>query len=161
MTREDFGVGYRFPAVSRSLTREAIIKYHHLLEFLTKGSTASSDGGIHTSVEFAKQHGFADLVAPGMMTTNWLSQWLTEVFGDGYVKGGSLQTNYLKPVLAGDSVTMNMEVTRIASEVSGLMVDLGLRCENQKGEIVTIGTASVLVHQRPSAHFEEAHSILQ
>ena len=55
----------------------------------------------------------------------------------------SQSLHFRKPVLIGDAVTAEIEVTEVGA--GGRVFSFGTRCLNQKGEIVLSGEARVLM----------------
>jgi acyl dehydratase len=58
---------------------------------------------------------------------------------------GTLDLRFIKPVVAGDTVTAKGKVTERQAEAKGTRVSLEVWCENQNGDKTAIGTGGVLV----------------
>ena len=99
---------------------------------------------IHTDVEWAKQKGFAAPLAQGLMSTAYVSQMMVELLGEGFVKGGRINVSFIKPVLAGDTLTMHGAVRTKEAEGAHTRVTVEFWCESQRGEKTLVGTASGL-----------------
>ena len=145
MSIKDLKVGEQLPSRSKVVTQERMTKYSDMLFSTVSGKRQSSGKNIHTDADFARAQGLPGTVADGMISTAWLSAMLVEFFGQGYLRGGKLTTTYTKPVYAGDKLTLKAIVQEKVPEGSVMRINLEVWCENQKGEKVTVGTASALV----------------
>ncbi len=66
-----------------------------------------------------------------------VSRALTETYGPGWASGGTLTGLYLKPVVAGDTVRVQLRVT----ERGDASVDHAVEVLNQDDELVLVGQA--------------------
>ncbi len=83
----------------------------------------------------------------GVMRTNWILHYLTNWVGDdGFVWKESDQSRKFN--YHGDVQWIKAKVTRKYQDGPRNAVDLEVWCENQRGEIATPGTASVLLPSR-------------
>jgi acyl dehydratase len=99
---------------------------------------------IHTDAEWAKKKGFAAPLAQGLMSTAYVSQMMVDLLGEGFVKGGRINVAFIKPVLAGDTLTMHGAVRSKEAEGARTRVTVEFWCESQRGEKTLVGTASGL-----------------
>jgi acyl dehydratase len=99
---------------------------------------------IHTDAEWAKKKGFAAPLAQGLMSTAYVSQMMVDFLGEGFVKGGRINASFIKPVLAGDTLTMHGAVKSKDTEGAQTRVTVEFWCENQQGVKTMVGTASGL-----------------
>jgi len=99
---------------------------------------------IHTDAEWAKKKGFAAPLAQGLMSTAYVSQMMVDLLGEGFVRGGKLNVAFIKPVLAGDTLTMHGAVKSKEAEGDKVRVTVEFWCESQRGEKTLVGTASGL-----------------
>lgn len=100
---------------------------------------------IHTDESWARAKGFRAPLAQGMMSTAYVSEMMTRFLGAGFVKGGTLSMAFIKPVYAGDRLTVHGAVTDKRGENGGTRVVVEVWCENQHGEKTAVGTASGLI----------------
>jgi acyl dehydratase len=100
---------------------------------------------IHNDAEFARKEGFPRPIADGVIVTAWIEAELRELFGAGYFKGGRLMTKFIKPVFAGDSITIKMAIKEKIPDGSATRINLDILCHNQKHDVVTVATGSGLV----------------
>ena len=141
----DLPMGYEFPSRVNSVTQERVRVYSDLHLSTAEGRFMLHPKSIFTDEEFAKGQGLPGTVAPGMIYAAWVSAMLVDLFGEGYVKGGRLHTKFIKLVCPGDVLTLRAIVTDKVAEGSAIRFSLEVRCENQRGEPVLVGTASALV----------------
>ena len=99
---------------------------------------------IHTDAEWAKKKGFAAPLAQGLMSTAYVSQMMVDFLGEGFVRGGKINASFIKPVLAGDTLTMHGAVKSKEAEGPHTRVTVEFWCVSQRGEKTMVGTASGL-----------------
>ena len=105
---------------------------------------------IHSDEAWARQKGFRAPLAQGMMSTAYVSEMMTQLLGAGFIKGGTMSMTFIKPVYAGDRLTVHGVVTEMRPENGGARVVVEVWCENQNGEKTAVGTASgLLLEARP------------
>ncbi|MGG3738459.1 MaoC family dehydratase [Aeribacillus pallidus] len=98
---------------------------------------------IHIDKEYAKNTRFKERIAHGLLTSSLLSQLLGM-----YLPGkGSIymeQTlRFTAPVYIGDTITATATVQEFIEEKN--IIKLLTECRNQKGELVLMGSAVMLV----------------
>jgi phosphate acetyltransferase len=100
---------------------------------------------IHSDEAFARKKGFRAPLAQAMMSTAYVSELMTRFAGAGFVKGGTMAMTFIKPVLAGDTLTVRGVVKETQPEGARTRVVVEVWCENQHGEKTAVGTASGLL----------------
>lgn len=105
----------------------------------------SAGNRIHYDPEFARAQGLPGPIATGEMTTAYLSELLTRVFGAAWVRGGRLNMKFIHPTYAGDTVRVHGRVTKKTSLAGGTEFELDVWCENQTGQILTAAQAGVVI----------------
>ena len=100
---------------------------------------------IHSDEAFARKKGFRAPLAQAMMSTAYVSELMTRFVGAGFVKGGTMSMTFIKPVLAGDRLTVRGVVKERRAENGRTRVMVEVWCENQDGDKTAVGTASGLV----------------
>jgi phosphate acetyltransferase len=100
---------------------------------------------IHSDEAFARKKGFRAPLAQAMMSTAYVSELMTRFAGAGFVKGGTMAMTFIKPVLAGDTLTVRGVVKEKRPEGARTRVIVEVWCENQHGEKTAVGTASGLL----------------
>ncbi len=97
---------------------------------------------IHTDEDWARAKGFRAPLAQAMMSTAYVSELMTKFLGAGFVKGGKLSMTFIKPVYAGDRLTVHGVVRERRVEDGVTRVAVEVWCENQHGDKTAVGTAS-------------------
>jgi acyl dehydratase len=100
---------------------------------------------IHTDRTIALESGLAGPIAQGLMSTGYLSQLLTNFFGTDWFDRGWTSHAFIKPVFAGDRLTVHARIQESRHEEKGTRLMLDVWCRNQVGDLTTVGTASALV----------------
>jgi 3-hydroxybutyryl-CoA dehydratase len=97
---------------------------------------------IHTDAEWARQKGFRAPLVQAMMSTGYVSQMMMQFASTGFVKGGSMSVSFIKPVYAGDTLTVRGRVKSREPQGKATRVTVEVWCENQDGVKTMVGTAS-------------------
>jgi 3-hydroxybutyryl-CoA dehydratase len=132
---EELDVGYELMPVVK----------HMSLERMSRPLMAGSNP-IHYDAEFAEKAGLPAPIATGVMSAAFLSEMLTGAFGVEWIRGGTMDVKFIRPIYAGDTVTAHGRITAKAEAGTGVRVALNIWCDTQRGEPVTVGTASVVLH---------------
>jgi acyl dehydratase len=99
---------------------------------------------IHTDPEWARKKGFKDVIAQAMMSTAYVSQMMVNFLGEGFVKGGTISVSFIKPVIAGDTLTVHGMIRSREPDGDRTRVTVECWCQNQDGIKTMVGTASGL-----------------
>ena len=138
---EDVEVGREMPA----LVKEPIQQIQ-----LTRYAGASGDfNPIHQDDAFAKAAGMGGVFAHGMLSMGFVAQSVTDWLGAGSVK--KIGVRFAGLVRLGDVITCRGTVAAKRPANDGQaenLVDLELWAENQKGEKVITGRATVALVAR-------------
>ena len=126
-------VGEELPALTKEPTQRRIDVY-----------SGVKPRSIHTDEAWAHQKGFRTTLAQGMMSTAYVSEMMTRLLGAGFVKGGTLSMAFIKPVYAGDRLTVHGVVKETRPEGAGTRLVVEVWCQNQHGEKSAVGTATGL-----------------
>ena len=116
---------------------------------LTKYAGASGDfNPIHQDDAFAKAAGMGGVFAHGMLSMGFVAQSVTDWVGVGRVR--RISVRFAALVRLGDVITCHGRVAakRAAQGHDDGQVDLDLWAENQKGEKVVTGRATVTLPSR-------------
>jgi len=100
----------------------------------------ASRRSIHDDKDAARDAGFVAPIAAGEQTVAVMAQFLADNFGMRFVRGGRIEVALTKPVLFGDTLTSHARIDRIVGDERA---ELKIRVENQRGEDVLVGSASV------------------
>jgi acyl dehydratase len=114
---------------------------------LTRYAGASGDfNPIHQDDEFAKAAGMGGVFGHGMLTMGFVAQAVTDWAGAGTVK--KLGVRFAGLVRLKDVITCKGRVLGKSSKNGRHLVDVELWAENQKGEKVLTGKATVALPSR-------------
>ena len=131
---EAVAVGQELPALVKEMSQRRIDVY-----------SGVRPRSIHTDEAWAHQKGFRTTLAQGMMSTAFASEMMTRLLGAGFVRGGTLSMAFIKPVYAGDRLTVRGVVKETRPEGGRTRVVVEVWCENQHGEKTAVGSASGLI----------------
>lgn len=125
--------------IVRSVTQERMTAYSE------DSANALRGQSIHVQEEAARAAGFPTTVAQGLMSADYISELMTGALGQGWILAGRLSLAFVRPVLCGDTVTATGRLAETIDEGAFLRRVYDVWCENQRGEVVTVGRASGLV----------------
>jgi len=100
---------------------------------------------IHSDEAWARQKGFRACLAQGMMSTAYVSQLMVKLLGPGFATGGTMSMAFIKPVYAGDRLTVHGVIKDRPPDNGATRVVVDVWVENQHGEKTAVGHASGLV----------------
>ena len=114
---------------------------------LTRYAGASGDfNPIHQDDEFAKAAGMGGVFAHGMLSMGFVGQVVTDWAGAGQIR--KLGVRFVGLVRLKDTVTCRGRVLARSSKDGVNLVDLEVWAENQKGDKVVTGKATVALPTR-------------
>jgi acyl dehydratase len=132
LTQDTPAVGQALPTLVKEITQRKIDAY-----------SGVRPRSIHSDEAWARTKGFRAPLAQGMMSTAYVSEMMTRLLGAGFVQGGTISMAFIKPVYAGDRLTVHGVVKERRQEADGTTrVTVEVWCENQDGEKTAVGTAS-------------------
>jgi acyl dehydratase len=135
---EDVAVGAELPALVKGPIQQIQ---------LTRYAGASGDfNPIHQDDEFARAAGMGGVFAHGMLTMGFVAQALTDWAGAGTVR--RLGVRFTGLVRLKDTVTCRGRVLAKSSKDDVHLVDLEVWAENQRGEKVVTGRATLTLPSR-------------
>ena len=126
-------VGDVLPPLSKTISQRQIDCY-----------SGVRPNSIHTDPEWARKKGFAAPLVQAMMSTAYVSQMMVQFLGAGFVKGGKISVAFVKPVLAGETLTVHGTIKSKEGEGKATRVIVEVWCENREGVKTMVGTASGL-----------------
>jgi len=125
--------------VVRTLTAEGMTAYSEDSANAVRGTS------IHVQPEAAKKAGFGTTVAQGLMSADYISEMMTTALGKDWFENTKLSLAFLRPVLAGETLTANGRLAEAMEEGAVVRRVYQVWCENGAGEAVTAGTATALL----------------
>src|SRR6266705_2742465 len=126
-------IGQKLPSLTKEISQRKIDAY-----------SGVRPRSIHTDEAWARAKGFRVPLAQGMMSTAYVSEMMTSFLGAGFVKGGTISMAFVKPVYAGDRLTVHGVVKDRQPENGDTRVTVEVWCVNQGDQTTAIGTASGL-----------------
>ena len=135
---EDVKVGDELPALVKGPIEQIQ---------LTRYAGASGDfNPIHQDDAFAKAAGMGGVFAHGMLSMGFVAQAVTDWAGAATVR--KIGVRFAGLVRLKDTVTCRGRVLATTARDGGGLVDLEVWAENQRGEKVVTGTATVALPAR-------------
>jgi 3-hydroxybutyryl-CoA dehydratase len=125
-------------AITRTLTQDK------MTAFAEDSANSQRGTSIHVQPEAAKAAGFSTTVAHGLITSEYISDLMIREIGKGWLLAGRLSVAFVGSPLCGDTITTNGRLVERIDEGSFERLVYEVWCENQRGEAVTVGTASGL-----------------
>ena len=138
-SRTEISIGQNIPSVTKSITENSI------LGFESTGILEREN--IHNNPEMAaKRLGTTYTLASGRMSITFASECLRKFFGtEIFNHTGTVNLKFLRPVKAGDAITVTGTVSRTEEIESGTRVSIDLFCDNQDGNRTAIGIGTAVV----------------
>src|SRR5262245_33114960 len=135
-TRGESGtaVGQSLPSLVKDVSQRRIDAY-----------SGVKPRSIHSDDAWARQKGFRTCLAQGMMSTAYVSQMMVKLLGPGFARGGTMSMAFIKPVYAGDRLTVRGVIKDRQPENGGTRVVVEVSVANQHGEKTAVGHASGLL----------------
>ena len=140
---EDFQLGEKFHISPKTMTDA---------RFLSFAEITGDAHPIHYDDEYAKTTRFGKRVAHGLLVTAMTAVGasdLSPLLEGSIVAFVEQSSRFLKPVLIGDTITPEIEVTELVPKTDMGLLRLTTRVKNQHGEVVLEGMHAYLVKKRP------------
>jgi hypothetical protein len=103
-----------------------------------------TEENIHTDDAYARSQGLPGIIADGMISTNWIYDFLLDTFGSAALRNARLRTKYIKPILEDVVVVCCLRVTNItAEEPNCSRFSLDVWCEDLAENKLTVGDATI------------------
>ena len=130
----DIHQGDSLPSVVKHITQREINLY----------AEASGDfNPIHIDESFAAQTPLGGTIAHGMLILAYVSEMMTEAFGESWLSGGKLSVRFKTPARPKDTITTSGKIDSIEYKEDVPYINCSLESCNQKGETVITGGAVV------------------
>ena len=121
-----------FPLLSKVITAEKMARY-------------SGAGNIHSDDAKAKSSGLGGAIVQGGQLVGYLNEMMARLLGDGFVRGGEISVTFIQAARPGDTLTTHGTVKSTSLVDGRERVECEVWLENQRGEKLTVGTASGFV----------------
>ena len=132
-------IAQAIPSVTKPITENSILGFE---------STGILDReNIHNNPEMAaKRLGTTYTLASGRMSITFASECLRKFFGtEIFNHTGTVNLKFLRPVKAGDTITVTGAVSGTEEIESGTRVSVDLFCDNQDGNRTAVGIGTAVV----------------
>ncbi|MGE0824423.1 MAG: MaoC family dehydratase [Candidatus Binatia bacterium] len=142
---EDFSLGEKFSIPAKTMTDA---------HFLFFAGMTGDNHPIHYDDEYAKTTRFGKRVAHGLLVASMTASGaspLSPMLEGSIIAFVEQSSRFLKPVLIGDTITPELEVTELIPKTNAGLLRLTTRVRNQRGELVLEGTHAYLIKKRPQA----------
>lgn len=131
-------VGHTIRGRQRTVARERILAF--------SGGPLSADSwprkNHHTDDAYARARGLPSARVSGTQYLGYVCGLLVDLFGDSWLRSGSISAKYVAPVNPGDTLHPVVTVTSKEPIDDGVRFGLAVRCENDLGQEVLVGTAT-------------------
>jgi acyl dehydratase len=131
---EPITIGQKLPSLVKEISQRRIDAY-----------SGVRPRSIHSDEAWARQKGFRTCLAQGMMSTAYVSQMMVKLVGPGFARGGTMSMAFIKPVYAGDRLTVHGVIKDKQRENGATRVTVEVWVENQHGEKTAVGQATGLL----------------
>lgn len=126
--------GDSLPSVVKHITQKDINLY----------AEASGDfNPIHVDEAFAAQTPLGGTIAHGMLILAYLSEMMTEAFGDCWLESGKLSVRFKAAARPKDTIAAKGKIDSIEQKEGVSLINCSVECCNQKGETIIVGGATV------------------
>ncbi len=139
---EDFAIGERFRAPSKTLTDA---------HFLFFSGLTGDNHPLHYDVEYAKNTRFGRPVAHGLMLAAMTALGagvLAPLVQESIIAFVEQSTRFLAPAFVGDTIYPELEVAELTPKTTTGLLVFASRLMNQRGEIILEGRHTYLIKRR-------------
>jgi acyl dehydratase len=135
---KDFQLGDSIPTRSYHITKEIIEKY-------TIDAVGKITKNIHTDDETARKAGLPRAVAQSRYAMCYISETMIDLFGADWFLSGELAVALTRLIFPGDTATLGGRLQERRKDGARERLIFEVWLENQAGEKVIAGTASVAI----------------
>ena len=134
MKLTEIQIGQNLPGRVKLITQDEINLY----------ARASRDfNPIHIDPVFAMQTATKGTIAHGMLVLAYVSQMMTEAFGENWLSGGRFNIRFKAPARPADLLTIQGKVEKIEKQGLQTQIVCSVICSNQNNEANITGEAVV------------------
>ncbi len=129
----------QIPSVTKKITTDSILQFE---------STGILDRqNIHNNPELAaKRLGTTYTLASGRMSVTFAAEILRKFFGpEVFNHTGTVNLKFLRPVKAGDTISVTGSVSGTEEIEVGTKVSVDLFCDNQDGDRTAVGIGTAVI----------------
>ena len=138
-SRTDIKPDQAIPTLTKSITEKSI------LQFESCGILDREN--IHNNPELAaKRLGTTYTIASGRMSITFAAESLRRFFGpEVFNHTGTVNLKFLRPVKAGDTITLTGAVSGTEETEDGTKISVDLFCDNQDGNRTAVGVGTAVI----------------
>lgn len=114
------------------------------LQLALYASAGADHNPIHVDEEAAKAGGLPGIIAHGMLPLGFLGRLITQWAPQRQLR--SLSARFVAMAFPGDVITCSGKIAGKREEAGEKLVDLELVAQNQKGENIQLGKATVVLN---------------
>ena len=141
MQLTDLTPGKELPPATRVLTKQEVLAYTNRGPEL--GGRSGGKKNIHNDEETAKSYGIRGVVAGGIQTMPYIWDLFHENLGESWDRGGLLSVTFTNMVCGDDTLVTRAVVREPKEGESEERIYFDTWMENQLGEKVIVGKASI------------------
>ena len=130
--------GMDLPGIKKNVTQASINRY---------AEVSRDFNPIHMDEEFARKTPLGGTIAHGMLVLAYVSEMMTQAFGQNWLTGGKLSIRFKAPARPGDTVNVTGKIRNINSSEGQSLINCDVLCSNERGETIIIGETEVRVKQ--------------
>ena len=138
-SRTEIKPGQTIPSLTKAITEKSILQFE---------STGILDReNIHNNPELAaKRLGTTYTLASGRMSITFAAESLRKFFGpEVFNHTGTVNLKFLRPVKAGDTITVTGAVSATEQTDGGTKVSVDLFCDNQDENRTAVGLGTAVI----------------
>jgi acyl dehydratase len=128
--------GDTLPEVMKQLNQEKINRY---------AEAVGDFNPIHIDEAFAAQTMLGGTIAHGMLVLAYVSEMMTQAFGESWLSNGKLSVRFKAPAHSKDTITVSGRIESAIVENDNTAFTCSVDCRNQEQETLITGEAVVRV----------------
>ncbi|GIS93619.1 MAG: MaoC family dehydratase [Chloroflexota bacterium] len=138
-SRTEIANGQIIPSVTKAITEKSILGF--------ESTGILNLENIHNNPELAaKRLGTTYTLASGRMSITFAAECLRKFFGpEVFNHTGTVNLKFLRPVKAGDTITVTGAVNGSQETEDGTQVSVDLFCDNQDGNRTAVGIGTAII----------------
>ena len=133
----DLTPGAPLPQSKQVITREMIWRYGEMVE-------GDRRNPLHYDQGVAVEAGYPDIIAHGTLSLGFVSRSLAQALGAPWLTGSKISAKFIGAVFPGDEITVHGVLRERVTEEPTTRLVFEYWCQNQHGQKVIVGKATVL-----------------
>jgi acyl dehydratase len=95
--------------------------------------------------DYARTKGYASALLSGYILCGYISKYMVEFFGPGWLQGGKIELAFVKAVHQREQITIKATVIEKTEQKDGTLVKLDFWIEKGEGIKVVVGNATGVI----------------